>query len=105
MPYCQDGAAGTAHHFVSDVPWHMRRRLNVGAAPQTQNDEIGFESVGGQQDLVTTIGIPNLTINSGMRWDSPQHLRTAECTSTSQVELAETLLLSLWIFLWRCGSY
>ena len=53
IPYGQDGAVCIAHHFVSKVPRHVGRRFNMLMAVQAQNDEIGFESVGSQQDLFT----------------------------------------------------
>ena len=53
IPYGQDGAVCVAHHFVGKVPRHVGRRFNMPRAMQAQNDEIGFESVGSQQDLFT----------------------------------------------------
>src|SRR5258706_9695682 len=53
IPYGQDGAVCIAHHFVGKVPRHVGRRFNMPRAVQAKNDEIGFESVGSQQDLFT----------------------------------------------------
>ena len=51
VPYGQDGALCIDYNFVSKVPGHVGRRVNVSGAMQAQNDEIGFESVRSQQDL------------------------------------------------------
>ncbi len=57
IPYGQDRAVCIAHHFVSKVPRHVGRRFNMPRAVQAQNDEIGFESVGSQQDLFTRYSV------------------------------------------------
>jgi hypothetical protein len=53
IPYGQDGAVCFTDDFVSKVPGHVGRWVNVRRALQAQNDEIGFESVGSEQDLFT----------------------------------------------------
>ena len=53
VPYGQDGAVCIAHDIVSKVPRNVGLRLNMSRAVQAQNDEIGFESMGSQQDLFT----------------------------------------------------
>ena len=55
--YGQDGAVCIAHHIVSKAPRHAGLRLNMSRAVQAQNDEIGFESVGSQQDLFTRYSV------------------------------------------------
>ena len=50
----------TTDHFIRNVPRHMCRSLNMRGAIQAQNDEIGFECVRGQQDLLTRV--PELDI-------------------------------------------
>ena len=53
IPYGQDRAVCFADDFVSKVPGHVGRWVNVRRALQAQNDEIGLESVGSEQDLFT----------------------------------------------------
>src|SRR5882724_3255799 len=57
IPYGQDRAVCIAHHFVSKVPRHVGCHFNMPTVVQAQNDEIGFESVGSQQDLFTRYSV------------------------------------------------
>jgi len=81
IPYGQDGAVCIAHHFVGKVPRHVGRRLKMPRAMQAQNDEIGFENVGSQQDLFT-------------RYPVLDHKFRLDCLQGMQIQFLELPLAS-----------